>query len=539
MTNNIVITNVTETVAPSPSTLQKTGALISQGGTNLANSTKALLTQLSDLTPLLAAAITLVSLTSSGTTATATLPATTISAGAYDSVTGKVTLTLTADIGLLPGMLVAVSGATGTGSFASIDGTFTAGPDTGAGVLEYTIATSLTMTIATAGVQMNVQPSSGTFLTTISGATPAGYNGTFLATVASADTFTFPVASGLTSPATGTIKFSEAGSSELVAMATTFFAQGSQQAVYVLELGRGTPADGVTALGTFIGASPQFFYGYLVPRGWADESSFYTTFVAQFESLTAKTYFWVTCTTSNYTHFTDLMKCVLTHVEAPGIPLTEFDAAADFWVALNYSPSSTNKVTPFAFSFLFGVTQFPIVGNNTLLATLKAAFVNWVGTGAEGGISNTTLFWGTTQDGNDFTFWYSVDWVQINGDLRIANAVINGSNNPQNPLYYNQDGINRLQAVVAGLMTDGISFGLVLGDLVQTALDPVIFQQNLDSGKYAGKTVINAVPFILYNQQNPGDYKIGKYAGLTVAYVPARGFTQIVFNINVSNFVAQ
>jgi hypothetical protein len=537
MTNNIVITNVTETVAPTPSTLQKTGALISQGGTKLAVGATALLTQLADLTAQLATAITLASLTSSGTTATATLPATTTSAGSYDTVTGEVTLTLTADIGILPGQVVTVSGATGTGSFASIDGTFTAEAGSTGGTLIYTVATSLTMTIATADVQLDNMPASGSFLTTISGATPAGYNGTFLATVASASTFTYTIPSTLTSPATGTIKYTPGNSSELVAMATTFFGMGSQQAVYVLELGPGTPAQGVTELGAFIAASPQFFYGYLVPRSWAAESTF-LSFMAGYESLTAKTYFWITATTSNYTSFTDLMKCAIVAVEAPGIPVTEFSLAADFWVALNYSPSSTNKVTPFAFSYLFGVTPYPIVGNNVLLAALKASFTNWVGTGAEGGISNAVIFWGTTKDGNDFTFWYSVDWVQINGDLRIANAIINGSNNPQNPLYYNQDGINRLQAVVVNLMTDGVSFGLVLGDIVQTQLDAVAFQQALDSGKYAGKTVINAVPFIPYSLANPGDYKIGRYAGLTVAYVPARGFTQIVFNINVSNFVA-
>jgi hypothetical protein len=44
-----------------------------------------------------------------------------------------------------------------------------------------------------------------TFPITIAGATPTGYNGTFTATATSSTTFTFPIASGLASPATGTI----------------------------------------------------------------------------------------------------------------------------------------------------------------------------------------------------------------------------------------------------------------------------------------------------------------------------------------------
>ena len=104
--------------------LQKTGALISQGGTNTAVNTKSLLTQLADLTPLLQTAGSLASLSSSGTTATATLPSTTISSGTYNSTTGLVTLTNAASLGLEPGMLVEVSGATGTGSYADINGTW-------------------------------------------------------------------------------------------------------------------------------------------------------------------------------------------------------------------------------------------------------------------------------------------------------------------------------------------------------------------------------------------------------------------------------
>ena len=158
---------------------------------------------------------------------------------------------------------------------------------------------------------------------------------------------------------------------------------------------------------------------------------------------------------------------------------------------LNNDPSTTNKVAPFAFRYLFGVTAYPIRGNSATLALLKAAAVNWVGTGAEGGISNTILMWGTTMDGRDATYWYSVDWVQIN----------------------NQDGINRLQVRSQATMNRGISYGLVLAPVTVTA--------------------VNFVDYVL---ENESDYRIGKYAGLAVTYTPARGFTQIVFNVNVSDF---
>jgi hypothetical protein len=207
------------------------------------------------------------------------------------------------------------------------------------------------------------------------------------------------------------------------------------------------------------------------------------------------------------------MKCAVTLIEAPAAPGTEFSMAALFWVTLNYNPSPINLVTPTAFSFVVGVTPYPTAGNAALRATLKAAFVNLIVQAAEGGISNTAIFWGTTQDGHDFTYWYSVDWVQINIDLNLSNEIINGSNNPQNPLYYDQNGINRLQAKAQATMNSGVAFGLVL--------PPV---------------TVTAVPFATYVRDNPGDYPAGVYNGLAVTYTPQRGFTNITFNVDVTGF---
>jgi hypothetical protein len=291
--------------------------------------------------------------------------------------------------------------------------------------------------------------------------------------------------------------------------------QGSSASVYVLELGLSDTDAAVAYLDTWITATdPQVFYAYLCPRAFTANAAF-LSLMADFEATTALTYFYVTATLGNYTGLTALMKCVVGLIEAPLTPATEFSLAAAFYALLNTNPSTTNKVAPFAFRYLFGVTAYPLLGNGSLFATLKAAKINWVGTGAEGGITNTVLLWGTTKDGRDISYWYSVDWVQINVALDLANEIINGSNNAINPLYYNQDGINRLQARSQATMNRGISYGLVLAPVT-----------------------VNAVPFPTYVATNPSDYPIGKYAGLSVSYTPARGFTEIIFNVNVTDFPA-
>ena len=273
-------------------------------------------------------------------------------------------------------------------------------------------------------------------------------------------------------------------------------------------------AAGVTALGTYLANPTLAFYSYLIPQTWDTENSAPTLF-RQYDDPTAKTYFFVTTTTGTYTPWTTIpTKSVFLVLESPNAPATEFSAAAMFQATLQTDPGPVSLVAPLSFRYLFGVTPYSTLSQSQI-TTFKAAGLNWVGTGAEGGISNTLIINGVFGDLNPWNFWYSVDWMIIQQDLALSGAVINGSNNPTNPLYYNQQGINRLLKVAQQVTNNGIAFGLVLAP-----------------------ATVTAVPFATYVAQEPGDYAIGKYAGLALAFTPARGFEQIVVNLTVSNIAA-
>lgn len=552
MTNPIVLVNVSQQQAPTPNKLQKTGALISQGGTTLAPGSMQLLTMPADLT------------------------------GIQNP---------TVDIGTLtwaPAYGGQVSGST---------------------------------------VNPHGVPTNKEFVAIISGVKPAGYNGTYKAVATGPSAFSYYLTVNPGAQTTAG-KMVPPSSSELITMAATFFAQGTAQSVYVIELGAGTAAEGVEFLRSFISENEeQFFYSYLVPRSWDADPAF-LQLISEFENTTSKTYFFVTTTLSTMGAYTEAMKDVVAMVEAPqygawaqlavasatwaagvstltmsddvnvkpgdwvtlsgnvcedvpdalngihqalpgttgtalaigvpldpgalttpgflqrsvygspGAPAREFTLAAPFYVSLNYDPSDTNRVTPYAFAFLYDVTPFPTQGNRAVLSTLQAANINYVGTGAEGGITDRILLWGHTMDGRPFNYWYSVDWMQINIDLFLSNAIINGSNNSVNPLYYNQNGIDRLEQVAASVGAAAISFGLAVGSVIQLGLDQVTFNNNLNKGLYSGNVVINAVPFVPYVTHAPGDYKIGKYAGFSMIYTPQRGFEHIIYNIVVTDFIA-
>lgn len=548
---SIVQVQIQQSQAPTPQTLQQTGAFISQGATNLAPGTSGILTQLSDLTGLIKGALNLSAVSWSG---------------------GIVTATAAAPHG-------------------------------------FTLSDTIYLTIA--------------------GALPSGYNGTYLCTITSTTQFTYILAQNPgTMTSAGT--YTPESVAELNAMALTFFAQGSSSSVYILELGPGSPSEGVAALQSYITANPNsaytpgasgFYYSYVVPRTW-DANTNFLSFLANYESTTAKTYFFVTTTLSTYQNYTTAMKDVIALIEAPataaypanaltaiswagslvtatttsnhgvsagqwfqiqgvvptayngwwlalpgtagqtlvyalsvnpgvetslgtlaasqvafsGIPATEFSLAGPFFVALNYKPSPTNRVTPYAFSELFGVTSFPTQGNSALLQTLKNASINYVGTGAEGGITTAALFWGTTMDARDFTYWYSVDWDAINSQIAIANTIINGSNTPQNPLYYSQTGIDRLQDAVIAVQKTALAVGLANGQVTRSALAAPDFQAALTADQFDGQIVVNAVPFQAYLTATPGDYKTGTYNGLSVVLIPNRGFIHITFNLTVTDF---
>lgn len=383
-------------------------------------------------------------------------------------------------------------------------------------------------------------PTSDVVPVTIAGATPSTYNGTFQATSTGASTFTYPLLSnpgGSASPP-GTYTLEDVA--ELFAMVATFFGQGGSQGLYVLELGEGDVTLGVTNLTAFIAANTANgigpFYGYLVPRYWDHDSSF-LAFLAGYATTTSKTYFYVTTTSAHYTDYAG-MKQVVWMIEAPGIPATEFSLASAFYAVLSTSPSSATKVAPFSFRYLFGVTPYPTVGNSALLTSIQAAGGNVVGTGAQGGISATVLNWGTTGDKRPINYWYAADWVQFNVKINMSAAVINGSQPGGNPLYFDQDGLNRLQAVAVGTMSSGITFGMVFGAASQSSLVPADFNAALEAGAFAGQAETNFVPFPAYAAANPSDYPAGLYAGVTIVFSPLRGFSQIVVNLVVTDFVA-
>jgi hypothetical protein len=551
MPTPIVTVQVTQQIAPTPNTLQKTGAFISQGGTTLTPGTATLLQQYSDLSPNLGAPISI---------------SNAVWAAAFG---GQVTVTLATSLALPVGSFfpAAISGIAPAG----FNGEFWAEVISATSIAYYLssnpgpyvpassvglLMNPLSMELDTMAQTFFSQGSSQSVyvLELGAGTVPAGVSSlrNFISTSDEQFFYSYLVPRNwdgvpeflaflaeFESPTAKTYFFI----TTTLATWTLYTAQ-MKDVVALIEAPsyNGWPANNLSALtwaaGKVTGATATA-HG-IKPGDWfnisgADKAGYNGMHQAIVGTTGTALIFNLAVNPGVATTFGQVT--ARTGISA-GIPPGEFTLAAPFFVSLNYAPGPTNKVPPYAFSFLFGVTPFPTFGNSALIQTLKTGNINYVGTGAEGGISDLILLWGHTMDGRPFNYWYSVDWMQINVDLAISNAIINGSNTTINPLYYNQDGINRLQDVAANVGAAAISFGLAVGRVVQVGLDGAQFNDNMNRGLYTGNVVVNAVPFGPYLRALPGDYKIGKYSGFTMIYTPQRGFEQIIFNIVVTDFVA-
>ena len=269
------------------------------------------------------------------------------------------------------------------------------------------------------------------------------------------------------------------------------------------------PGSGYSSAPTVTFSSPS---SGTTATGTANLASAFNILSGDYASPTGKTYFFGTTTSSTISNYS-ANKSLFLVVPAPTAPSTEFTAAAFFYQWLVNNPGPANILPPMAYRYLYGVTAWPATGQQSDIQTILSAYGNIVLTGAEGGISNTCIFKGTTMDGSQASWWYGMDWFQIQVNQALAAAVINGSNQ-QPPLLYDQHGINSLLSVANRIGKDAVSYGCVLS------------------------SVITATPFYTYSQANPNNYKAGIYGGFLASETGINGFLTIDFTLDAIEFVA-
>jgi hypothetical protein len=352
----------------------------------------------------------------------------------------------------------------------------------------------------------------------VAGMTPSAYNGTYTITVVSGN----DIKAALTSdPGTATVMgtVQDYDAVELAQMNTTFWAQGSAVPVKVLELGNVGVSAAVTALTTYRTNNPGTAYAYLVPRNWASNAD-YVTLVTGLCANTDKIDFFTTVTSDNFASF-DGLKSVFALVESASKASTEFTAAFPFYNILMHDLSPVSKQTPSNYAYGLSVTAYG--GTPAERLAWRTANVSYIDTGAEGGITNKMLRGGRMGDGKTINYWYAVDWAQLQTTLALANEIIKGANDSAAPLYYDQDGIDRLVNRLKFLFADwGVQIGII------DALP--------QNGKNPALPYITAVPYYQFLTYYPAKVAAGTYDKLSVTFRVKGFFDVVTVNLTVTDF---
>jgi hypothetical protein len=240
-----------------------------------------------------------------------------------------------------------------------------------------------------------------------------------------------------------------------------------------------------------------------------------TTLISGMSSTVSKFYFFVKTTVETIANYV-LLKAAFATVISPNAASTESLAASDMAVFLSASPAANNKLKGMNQRTLVGITPYP-KGNDTNadINYMIGIYGNIADTGQQGGLPNVLNAQGFLMSAQQAGNWYGLDWFQITIAMALAAAIIQGAeSNP--PLLYNTSGIRTLVSVAQKVVDNAISFGC------------------LKDG------VISFIPYQEYVEANPGHYKLGVYNGLSAEIVGQNTFINITFNVTAyESFIPQ
>lgn len=296
-----------------------------------------------------------------------------------------------------------------------------------------------------------------------------------------------------------------------LARLATFFSNCTNNGITLISVQTG--ATGVATLDAYITANRSKVYSIYV------DSSFYL--LTQFAALATKysgdsdmVYF--TFETTDYTTSGTGTKWVDNDLKGlksvwgvdpnPSKP-AEYPGIAQFAKRAAYAVSDTTRMTSMRGKLITGITAYDVT--KTINTNLTADNVNWCDTTYSGGFAGTMCWPGVFGDGRNYSYWYAIDWAQLNLRTQINNALINSANDPTNPIYYNQNGIDRLQGVIQSVLTQGVNFGLF------------------------NETQVTAVAF---ENVSASDYASGIYSGFAITIRVQGEFKKLTIGVNFTDY---
>lgn len=188
------------------------------------------------------------------------------------------------------------------------------------------------------------------------------------------------------------------------------------------------------------------------------------------------------------------------------------------FVSALFDLSASNPATPvnykaingFAFTMLSRSKEAELIENSVTFAGEL--------------VGNTVIYNGRTQDSRPFDYWYQWDIVAFNLQEAIVSILLQGVNNPNQVIKYDQNGIDTLNAAIKSRLSKMIDYGCITEFCA--GLDPAT-GASIESG------YIKAESFSDYVAANPDKYAMEIYDGFSFYLRIGKYIRQLILNISL------
>lgn len=279
----------------------------------------------------------------------------------------------------------------------------------------------------------------------------------------------------------------------------------------------------VNALADLIVDSNEQHYVYALPSGFYNDAST-AALTNKYVGTNSKQYFALEIPsdweTNNKLSLYEGQKSVWAfYNNVANSSVSVLGAVLGKFASSSFDISSSLKASPINYKLLSGFSYTELI--NSQQRTLINSNVTYISSKA----NNTLIMNGRTMDSRPIDYWYQWDLTAFNIEQAITQLILNGVNNPNYAIRYNQDGIDTISASIVARLNTMINFGCVteFGATYNSATD------ELTNIGY-----IYATDYYTYIAAEPENYQNEIYGGISFYIRIGRYIRQVVLNVTLN-----
>lgn len=320
------------------------------------------------------------------------------------------------------------------------------------------------------------------------------------------------------------------GRDELQKKLVGFFSYAPSTECVILEVGASTesntPTEQTAILQNFITNQNPRCYVHLVPDDWYSETNTaFASLAKQYLNETDAIYFMINVTKDQDPSVSSAFEAISNCKSIMGIYNNVSNDSADFagmvlgvMAGSDFDISDTNPASPLNYKAINGQTI------ETTSSTMQSALAQAPVTYGLDIASNQVIANGRYTSGDTFDYWFQFDLLCIRLQEKLVSLLINGANNPNYAIRFNQNGLDTLKAGIVGVLKTAVSQGLLTA-----------FSADYDTttSEMVDENEISAIDFYTYKASYPDNYSNEKYDGFSFYIMVGRYIKEITLNITL------